>query len=64
MVMLTFRLRSTLAPSVAEGLNYARGQELSSTDADESTSTGVRKLQASCSNEASQTHISGVAGCA
>ena len=45
-------------------LNYARGQELSSTDADESTSTGVRKLQASCSSEASETHISGVAGCA
>ncbi|WP_414581548.1 RNA-guided endonuclease InsQ/TnpB family protein [Scytonema sp. PCC 10023] len=36
-------------------LNYARGMERASTDADESTSTGVRKLQASCSDEASET---------
>jgi putative transposase len=43
-------------------LNYARGQELSSTDADESTSTGVRKLQASCSSEASETCSSAVGG--
>lgn len=44
-------------------LNYARGMERASTGADESTSTGVRKLQASCSDEASETCISGVAGC-
>ncbi|BAZ24732.1 putative transposase IS605 family protein [Kalymmatonema gypsitolerans NIES-4073] len=43
-------------------LNYARGQELSSTDASESTSTGVRKLQASYSNEASETASSAESG--
>ena len=45
-------------------LNYARGMERASTDADESTSTGVRKLQASCSEEASETHICASGGCA
>lgn len=45
-------------------LNYARGMERTSLDADENTSTGVRKLQASFSVEASETHIERDSGCA
>ncbi|MBW4625412.1 MAG: transposase [Brasilonema octagenarum HA4186-MV1] len=40
----------------------ARGMERASKDADESTSTGVRKFQASCSDEASQTASSAEGG--
>jgi putative transposase len=65
MVMLNYVRQCGLGVSPSEATAEpvrARGQELSSTGADESTSTGVRKLQASCSDEASETATSAEGG--